>query len=337
METQRSRATGAGRNSTGFTLVELLVVIAIIGVLVALLLPAIQSAREAARRSACQSNIKQICLATLNYETQRKKMPPSKWVELKTGTGGNIGGTAIGHSTLSYLLEYVEETAIADQWNFDTDWNHSDNTKPIDNARLNKKHIPVFRCPTVPEPRAETPGAIDYRVCDAIALGPSDALQELINEKKVMPRPNSKGRYNSVLFNVAENTSARTESRPAYLKYTTDGLSQTMMWFETGAAPVRYKLGQAVPSSGIGDPPPPETQGGTSWAEFANWYVIHNRCGDSLFNCHNNEEIYSFHPGGGMFGFGDGAVHFIDESIDPDVFVSLFTRDSGDIINENQF
>jgi hypothetical protein len=146
-------------------------------------------------------------------------------------------------------------------------------------------------------------------VCDAIALGPSDALQELINEKKVMPRPNSKGRYNSVLFNLTENTSARTESRPAYLKFTTDGLSQTMMWFETGAAPVRYKLGQAVPSSGIGDPPPPETQG----------------------------EIYSFHPGGGMFGFGDGAVRFIDESIDPDVFVSLFTRDSSDIINENQF
>src|SRR3970040_1454891 len=67
------------RNSThrGFTLVELLVVIAIIGILVALLLPAIQAAREAARRSSCQNKIKQISLAMLNYESARKALPPA--------------------------------------------------------------------------------------------------------------------------------------------------------------------------------------------------------------------------------------------------------------------
>src|SRR4051812_31918098 len=65
--------------AVGFTLVELLVVVAIIGILVALLLPAIQAAREAARRSQCQNHMKQISLATLNFENTRKYLPPSKW------------------------------------------------------------------------------------------------------------------------------------------------------------------------------------------------------------------------------------------------------------------
>ncbi len=238
MQQKQRKTTGAVCSSTGFTLVELLVVIAIIGILVALLLPAIQAAREAARRSACQSNMKQIGLGTLNYETQMKRLPPSKWVEHKASSGGNIGGSTIGHSTMSYLLPYVEETTIADQWDFETDWNYNDPAKPVDNSTLNKTHIAVFRCPTVPEPRSETPAAVDYRVCDAFALADDNALKELINEGKVKARPNSKDRYNSILFNEAVSNSTITESKYAYLRYTTDGLSHSMMWFETGAAPV---------------------------------------------------------------------------------------------------
>jgi prepilin-type processing-associated H-X9-DG protein len=151
----------------------------------------------------------------------------------------------------------------------------------------------------------------------------------LIAAGKVQRRPDD--RYRSVLWNYAKSDSTGTESKPVRLKHTTDGLSQTMMWFETGAAPVRYKDGQPAPGNLTGSQP--ETQGGTSWADFDNWYVVHDRCGDSFFNCHNNEEIYSFHPSGAMFGFGDGSVRFIQDSIDPDVFVSLFTRDGEDIID----
>jgi prepilin-type N-terminal cleavage/methylation domain-containing protein len=334
MKRQRLLTAGAVSSSAGFTLVELLVVIAIIGILVALLLPAIQAAREAARRAQCQSHMRQICLATLNYETQTKRLPPSKWIESKA-TGG-VAKTAVAHSTMTYLLSYLEESAIADKWDWKNDWSYADSALPIDNARLNKIKVNVFRCPTAPQERATTAvgttatlaneAAIDYRVCDAFATGdPTNAVNEEIAAGKVKPRK----RYRSLLWNEADT--AKLTSEFATLKQCTEGTSQTMMWFETGGAPIRYKNGQVVDPSGAG-----ETQGGETWASFANWYVVHNRCGDSFFNCNNNEEIYSFHSDGAFFGFGDGAVHFINTSIDPDVFVSIFTRDGDDVINDFQ-
>jgi len=151
----------------------------------------------------------------------------------------------------------------------------------------------------------------------------------------------------SILYNVGgtdtnpitdlpTDPEAGTQYKPQYakLKQTTDGLSKTMMWFETGGAPQHWEAGQRIEAVGTNKD---EVQGGGSWAAYGNWYVIHDRCGDAFFNCNNNEEIYSFHVGGAFYGFGDGAVHFISTDINPDVFVSLFTRDSGDIVNNSPF
>ncbi len=97
----------------GFTLVELLVVIAIIGVLVALLLPAVQSAREAARRISCTNNIKNLGLAVLNYESARGTIPPNGgWRQ----SGGEVGETANGVSWIVQILPYLEQQAIFDQF-----------------------------------------------------------------------------------------------------------------------------------------------------------------------------------------------------------------------------
>src|SRR5689334_2705372 len=102
----RSRA-GFSLRLRAFTLVELLVVIAIIGILVALLLPAIQAAREAARRSKCQSNLHNLALACLNYESSKKRLPQGF---VATGPGAiESWGWGV------YILPYLEEQAVYDQ------------------------------------------------------------------------------------------------------------------------------------------------------------------------------------------------------------------------------
>src|SRR5687768_8242581 len=100
---------------SAFTLVELLVVIAIIGILIALLLPAVQAARESARRSQCANNLKQIALAVHNYENSYKILPPAVVNGAAFPTKGledylNAAGTAYtNHGTLSILLPYLEQ------------------------------------------------------------------------------------------------------------------------------------------------------------------------------------------------------------------------------------
>lgn len=108
-----------GRSARGFTLVELLVVIAILGILVALLLPAIQSAREAARRTACVSQLKQLALAVTSFESANDRLPPSGVTQIRTPMPGvkivnPWRGPQHGWSVL--LLPYLEEVAHADRF-----------------------------------------------------------------------------------------------------------------------------------------------------------------------------------------------------------------------------
>src|SRR5262245_14792260 len=102
------------KRCAGFTLIELLVVIAIIGVLIALLLAAIQKVREAANRVACQNNLRQLCLAISNYETQYGWLPPAttrpkpKW----------------GHALVPHLLPYLDQPNLSQLYDFNKDWDH---------------------------------------------------------------------------------------------------------------------------------------------------------------------------------------------------------------------
>jgi len=117
----------------GFTLVELLVVIAIIGILVALLLPAIQAAREAARRTKCINNLKNLGLACLNYESAKRSYPPSS----STASDKSVNGL----SWEVLVLPYVEESGIGDSIkNFVDTYRKANSGKDPDVKRLNRIH-----------------------------------------------------------------------------------------------------------------------------------------------------------------------------------------------------
>jgi prepilin-type N-terminal cleavage/methylation domain-containing protein len=121
------------KNRSGFTLVELLVVIAIIGILVGLLLPAVQAAREAARRMQCSNNLKQLGLSMHNYESTYKRFP-----------SGNLVGTSfsIGLSAHARLLPFMEGSNLYQLVDFNSAYNHVNNNA----ARL--QSIPMFQCPS---------------------------------------------------------------------------------------------------------------------------------------------------------------------------------------------
>ncbi|MEZ6099769.1 MAG: DUF1559 domain-containing protein [Pirellulaceae bacterium] len=127
-----ARVSGTARRGTGFTLVELLVVIAIIGLLVALLLPAVNAAREAARRTSCSNNARQLALATINWESAMGRFPPS-W------TAG------AGWSAQAQVLPYLEEQAIFDAVDFSVSYSQA---PAIGGQRLSALRIPTLLCPS---------------------------------------------------------------------------------------------------------------------------------------------------------------------------------------------
>jgi prepilin-type N-terminal cleavage/methylation domain-containing protein len=151
----------------GFTLVELLVVIAIIGILVALLLPAVQAAREAARRSQCLNNLKQIGLALHNYHDTHKVLPFGQ------------GGTADRFSALALMLPFMEQSNLHNL----IDFKQSTTAAANNAARLTE--VPLFRCPSdLRNPLPQTGGATNYMANKGSgivwhnAAGPNTGLPE---------------------------------------------------------------------------------------------------------------------------------------------------------------
>src|SRR5262249_1711370 len=133
---QMSMAQSAYSRKRGFTLVELLVVIAIIGVLVALLLPAVQSAPEAAPRASCTNNMRQLGLGCDSFVDTRGVVPPSR-----TATAGfpALGvPRGVYHGWACWILPYIEQTAVASNYDFTLHFGHANNRKAV------QSQIPVF-------------------------------------------------------------------------------------------------------------------------------------------------------------------------------------------------
>jgi len=144
------------RHPRGFTLIELLVVIAIIGVLIALLLPAVQQAREAARRTQCRNNLKQLGLALLTYESSFKAFPPGVMHSSVPRASG--GPSSFGLNFNCMILPFTDESSLYDRLNFGGRSPGYANEAPADSAgKLNgleviaRGTVPLFRCPSSPQ------------------------------------------------------------------------------------------------------------------------------------------------------------------------------------------
>jgi len=301
------------RRSAGFTLIELLVVIAIIGILIALLLPAVQKVREAANRMSCQNNLKQMGLALHNYHDANEAFPPGQTDSPKKQTW------------VAYVLPYLEQDNIYRGYDFlHYHWYDGPNTALVGNQ------LKVMQCPSAEPNRFEDstnerPG-IDVRAAcsDYGAIGNVDAA---LVDGGWIPGP-LPPKNNAVLI-------AAHGTRIAEIL---DGTSQTMMVAESAGRPVHYIVGRII----VNDPSDPVY--GAGWADWDNGFQIHGATPDGrqmvgpcAINCSNNKGIYSFHTGGANVLFADGSVHFLREGMTIQVVAALATRAGGEVVPEGEY
>jgi prepilin-type N-terminal cleavage/methylation domain-containing protein/prepilin-type processing-associated H-X9-DG protein len=298
---------------SAFTLIELLVVIAIIAILIALLVPAVQKVREAASRSMCQNNLKQIGLAIHNYHDVNKRLPASR-----------VGPQ---HATwFVSILPYVEQQALYNQW--DLSKTYYEQTPAVQNAL-----VPVFLCPT------RRNSAMPSTQFEISSTGLPDSN----------PRPGTQGDYacnggqfyNSIVDHplcqgpmcYADSTLSGTQivstKSQTSLASMTDGTSNTFLVGEKHSA--RSYWGQSGPS----------------WGEGAIWNGDFPRnfsriAGQTKWNLGQGPDdvagpfhckFGSWHPGVCQFLFADGRVVALSNSLDMDTLQKLACRNDGGVAN----
>ena len=300
----------------GFTLVELLVVIAIIGVLVALLLPAVQAAREAARRLSCTNNLRQIALAVHNYHDARRAFPPAL-----------IWKTSGGWSYVYLVLPYIEETALSEKY-----VNHS----VYDNAydwELNTTipTLSLVQCPSLSLASISLadnfgdPTVPNYNAYLAVHGAKSSATCP-------MPTPphtvlgNPLAGCGGIGGGGYANTGIMYGGSATRMKHVTDGTSKTLL------------IGELAWNCGIMGWVPwtrgNSDGGGTIYSGrnvlFAPNFAKFIALPDGLA-LGNDLSFGSQHPGGCHFAAGDGSTHFIADDIDLTLYRDLATRAGAEI------
>jgi len=317
----------------GFTLVELLVVIAIIGVLVALLLPAVQAARESARRMQCTNNRKQLGLALHNFHDVTLAFPAADDELL---TSPVTGSSAWKCSWTARVLPYIEQQAIFAQYDFTTDWqNATTNANPTKGPITAK--IKGFMCPSAPgqntRPVNNNRGNTDYAATTEREY-PNPFLSALQASAVQQSDPNFIGVLgHNVLLGVNPPTMRPANHRMASI---TDGTSNTFLLGECAGRNTFWWMGKRQATNTSNGPwaaPNARIQIGGCDPTNANYPLNNNVAGPRAVNCINSKEIYAFHPSGANVCFADGSVRHVPSNLDLNVAYALLTRERGETIN----
>lgn len=325
-----------------FTLVELLVVIAIIAVLIGLLLPAVQSAREAGRRTECLNNLKNLTLAALTFETGQTYFAPAA----QTRDGGpDQDSTDVPelarHNGITLLLPHFEQGSRLQLIRLEHDWN---NRHPsINNEASCKQDLGgILICPSTP---IENLGrhATDYIASVRVDIGPGTSTRTglkplveagLIDSKGGAPAKSRK--WDGMLQDdhldlTPPENSDRRRTKTGHVR---DGLSNTWMYYESAAKPFMFGVyrnssGDAFFYNGEENR---STNSRFRWASPSTWMTINDYCNESqIINCNNVNKPYGFHPGGVVISSADGSVDFYLEEMDPNLFVAHVTMAGGEL------
>jgi prepilin-type N-terminal cleavage/methylation domain-containing protein/prepilin-type processing-associated H-X9-DG protein len=347
-----------GKRRSGFTLVELLVVIAIIGILIALLLPAVQAAREAARRSECTNKLKQIGVAFHNYADSRKVFPAYSYI---VGSPGANMGNWEGPSAFVMILPYIEQSAVYNQWMWHTSWDERTTipapATPAPNPygdfmrNLRRTKIGAFRCPS----DSPYPGGTEAGCNYAVSAGPSLAWTSTAADQIGVFRYN----YETSFADIR------------------DGTANTIMTSEhlTGDATGTYTIGDVVRAQafpGAANPPfnnvnvfwtqamldtygaqcltgiaNHHSHGGREWAAAMQTQTVFNTMAPPNHRWPDCQECAgcgwmdsrgifparSRHPGGVNVGMADASVRFMSETIDLAIWQALGSRAGGEAVS----
>jgi prepilin-type N-terminal cleavage/methylation domain-containing protein/prepilin-type processing-associated H-X9-DG protein len=309
----------------GFTLVELLVVIAIIGILISLLLPAVQAARESARRSQCQNNLKQLGLALQGFHDTHGVFPASGWTMVGPG---NPLGKFVGWRPLT--LPFIEQESLQELYNFDLNW--WEGTNPTAGAVL----VRTYQCPSVPD-RPPVLSAIAKPPRPAMtfvnALAPTDY------EAIMGIQPSS---IDPVRYNSANRFSVMFRNSRTRMADVLDGTSMTISVVECAGRPLVFRIGRADTSvsndQGIGwvDSEGPFSLDGANNDGTVEGCTPAGGCVFAI-NKRNNNEPYSFHPGGAHMLFTDGHAALLKDTIALPVMAALCTRSAGETVSAGTF